>query len=53
MTTLWLALLITGCLYGARSALRTFGAELPDRRNRLLFAACIAVITYAVQHPLR
>jgi hypothetical protein len=44
MNTLWLALLITAALFGIRSALATFRSQLADRRNRLLFAACLVVI---------
>jgi hypothetical protein len=44
MTTLWLALLITGLLYGTRSAIRTFAREMDDRRNAVLFAVCAVVI---------
>jgi hypothetical protein len=39
-----IALLITGCLFGARSALNTFARQMDDRRNMALVAICCIVI---------
>jgi hypothetical protein len=50
MTSLWIALLITALLFGAKSSLATFRIQMADRRNRLLFAACVVVIAYGVLH---
>jgi hypothetical protein len=44
MTTLWLALLLTGLLFGSRSAIRTFAGQMADPAVRWLVAACAIVI---------
>jgi hypothetical protein len=44
MSSFWLALLITGVLFGSRSAIRTFASQMADPANRWLVAICCIVI---------
>jgi hypothetical protein len=44
MNSFLIALLITGCLFGARAALNTFASQMGDPSTRWLVAACVVVI---------
>jgi hypothetical protein len=48
MTSFWIALVLTGLLYGTRSSIRTFRHEMADERSVWLAVICGGIVVFGL-----